>query len=193
MKYTSNRRCSIKKLLSKISQYSQENICVAVSLLIKLQAFRPDINTGIFLRIQNISSNNYFEEHLQMAAFRNNTNATYCYPFLQYRIEEMRVNCTYPSQFYVCHFQEAIEIHSCCIFTKSIAQNYAKEFIYTQSRFIFSCLNFQRPVIFQGASINNNISNFIDDNFYTFIYNFQIGKTIEKIVSFCSAVELPYR
>ena len=44
-----------KKLLSKISQYSQENICVGVSFLIKMQAFRPttllkrDSNTGVFL------------------------------------------------------------------------------------------------------------------------------------------------
>ena len=36
-----NRRCSIKKPFLKISQYSQENTCVGVSLLLKIQAFRP--------------------------------------------------------------------------------------------------------------------------------------------------------
>ena len=32
------RRCSVKKVFLKISQYSQENTCARVSLLIKLQA-----------------------------------------------------------------------------------------------------------------------------------------------------------
>ena len=34
---SSRRRCSIKKVFLKISQYSQENTCVWVSFLIKLQ------------------------------------------------------------------------------------------------------------------------------------------------------------
>ena len=49
----SHRRCSIKKVFLKISQYSQKNISVAV-FLIKLQA--------------------YFEEHLQIEASELKTN-----------------------------------------------------------------------------------------------------------------------
>ena len=54
---SSHQKCSIKKLLLKILQYSQENICVGVSFLIKLQATRPptflnrDSNTGAFMWI----------------------------------------------------------------------------------------------------------------------------------------------
>ena len=50
-------RCSIKKLFLKILWYWQENTCVGVSFLLKLQAFRPltvlkrDFNTYIFLWI----------------------------------------------------------------------------------------------------------------------------------------------
>ena len=39
--------CSVKKMLSKISQNSQKNTCVRVSLLIKLQAL--DSGTSVFL------------------------------------------------------------------------------------------------------------------------------------------------
>ena len=35
-----NRKCSTRKLLLKISQHSQENTCVEISFLIKMQAFR---------------------------------------------------------------------------------------------------------------------------------------------------------
>ena len=48
---------SIKKLFFKISQYSQENNCVGVSLLRKMLTFSPatllkgDSNTGVFLTI----------------------------------------------------------------------------------------------------------------------------------------------
>ena len=53
-------------------------------------------------------------------------------------------------------------------------------------------LYFQRPVIFQDVSISNNISYFIDDNFYKFIHDFLTRKTIEKVASFCSALKLTY-
>ena len=52
-----SRRCSIKKLLLIISQYSQENTCVGVFALIKMKALRLTSlskwhsNTGVFLRI----------------------------------------------------------------------------------------------------------------------------------------------
>ena len=45
----------IKKLFLKLSQYSQENACVGVSFLIKMQAYRPACE---------IFKNSYFEEHL---------------------------------------------------------------------------------------------------------------------------------
>ena len=35
-----NRKCSTGKLLLKLSQHSQENTCVGISFIIKLQAFR---------------------------------------------------------------------------------------------------------------------------------------------------------
>ena len=50
-------KCSIKKQLLKILQYSQEKTCVAVSFLIKTRAFstatllKRDSNTGVFLWI----------------------------------------------------------------------------------------------------------------------------------------------
>ena len=49
-----NRKCSTRKLFLKISQYSQENTCVGISFLIKMQAFRAPAllkkvsNTGVF-------------------------------------------------------------------------------------------------------------------------------------------------
>ena len=54
-----------KKVFLKISETSEENTCVGVSFLIKLQGFRPatffkgDSNTGIFLR--NLRN---FQKHL---------------------------------------------------------------------------------------------------------------------------------
>ena len=60
---SSHRRCSIKKLFLKISQYSQENTCVGIFFLIKLQPYRPatllketptqvfPVNISKFLRI----------------------------------------------------------------------------------------------------------------------------------------------
>ena len=49
-----NRNCSTRKLFLKLWQYSQENICVGISFLIKMQAFRAPAllkthsNTGVF-------------------------------------------------------------------------------------------------------------------------------------------------
>ena len=48
------RKCSTRKLFLKISQYSQENTCVGISFLIKMQAFRAPAllkkvsNIGVF-------------------------------------------------------------------------------------------------------------------------------------------------
>ena len=68
---SSNRRCSAKKVFLKISQISQENICL---FLIKLQVCRlstllkRDSNTGILLwNLRNFKNNN-FEEYLRTAA-----------------------------------------------------------------------------------------------------------------------------
>ena len=61
-----NRKCSTRTLFLKISQYSQENACVGISLLIKMQAFRAptllkwDSNTGVFCEHWEIFKNNYF-------------------------------------------------------------------------------------------------------------------------------------
>ena len=69
-----NRKCSTRKLFLKISQYSQENTCVGISFLIKMQAFRApallkrDSNTGVFCEHWEIFKNTYFEEHLRTAA-----------------------------------------------------------------------------------------------------------------------------
>ena len=45
------QRCSAQKVILKISQYSQENICVRVSFLIKLEACnfikRRDSDIGV--------------------------------------------------------------------------------------------------------------------------------------------------
>ena len=49
-----NRKCCTKKLFLKISQYLQEDTCVGISFLIKMQVFRTptllkrDSNTGVF-------------------------------------------------------------------------------------------------------------------------------------------------
>ena len=63
---------SIKKLFFKISQYSQENNCVGVSFLIKIQTFRPitllkeDSNTVVLLKyLAKNFKKSYFEEHLR--------------------------------------------------------------------------------------------------------------------------------
>ena len=54
-KYNEQRGVLQKNLFLKISLYLQQNTCVGVSFLIKIQAFRPatllkrDSNTGVFL------------------------------------------------------------------------------------------------------------------------------------------------
>ena len=66
-----NRKCS-----TKISQYSQENTCVRVSFLIKMQVFRPpallerDSDTSVFCEHWEIFKNIYIyiKEHLRTAA-----------------------------------------------------------------------------------------------------------------------------
>ena len=69
-----NRKCSTRKLFLKISQYSQENTCVGISFLIKMQAFRApallkrDSNTGVFCEHWEIFKNTYLKEHLRTAA-----------------------------------------------------------------------------------------------------------------------------
>ena len=75
---SSQWRCFIKKLFLKISRYSQENTCVGVSFLIKLQALRPvtllkrDSDTGFFsCEYCEIFKNTYFEEHLRTAVTEN--------------------------------------------------------------------------------------------------------------------------
>ena len=52
----------------KILLISQENICVGVSFLIKLQAWKRDFNTDVFLWNEQNVTNTYFEEQLQTTA-----------------------------------------------------------------------------------------------------------------------------
>ena len=63
-------RCSIKKAVLKISQCSQENTCVGVTFLIKLQAtlFKRDSNASVFCEYNEIFKSTIFEEHLWTAA-----------------------------------------------------------------------------------------------------------------------------
>ena len=60
-----NRKCSTRKVFLKISQYSQENTCVGISFLIKIQAFRAP---ALLKETREIFKNTYFEEHLRTAA-----------------------------------------------------------------------------------------------------------------------------
>ena len=52
------RKCSTRKLFLKVSQYLQENTCVGISFLIKMQVLRPPTllkrgsNTGVFANIE---------------------------------------------------------------------------------------------------------------------------------------------
>ena len=56
-----NRECSKRKLFLKIPQYSQENTCVGISFLIKMQVFRPpallkrESNTSAIADIEKFS------------------------------------------------------------------------------------------------------------------------------------------
>ena len=65
---SSHQRCSLKKMFLKILIISQENICVGVSFLIKLQAWKRDFNTDVFLWNEQNFTNTYFEEQLQTIA-----------------------------------------------------------------------------------------------------------------------------
>ena len=53
---SSHQRCSVKKALLKISQISQENICIG------------DSNIYYSCEIYEILKNTYFEEHLRTTA-----------------------------------------------------------------------------------------------------------------------------
>ena len=70
----SHRSCSLKKVFLKILLISQENTCVGVSFLIKLQVWGPatllkrDYNTYVFLWNQQNFTNTYFEEYLRTTA-----------------------------------------------------------------------------------------------------------------------------
>ena len=62
---SSHEKFSVKKVLLEISQNSQENTCVGVSFLIKLQGSglqlykKGDSGTGAFLEFCDISQNTY--------------------------------------------------------------------------------------------------------------------------------------
>ena len=72
--WSSHVRCSLKKVFLKILLISQENTCVGVSFLIKLQVWGPatllkrDYNTYVFLWNQQNFTNTYFEEYLRTTA-----------------------------------------------------------------------------------------------------------------------------
>ena len=71
---SSHRRCSIKKLFLKISQYSQENTCVQVSSESRCgasgrQLYLKEIPTQVFFcEYCEIFKKAYFEENLRTAA-----------------------------------------------------------------------------------------------------------------------------
>ena len=61
---SSHRRCSIKKVFLKISQYSQANTCVGTpASLLKI-----DSNAVVFRWMLKITKSTYFEEHLRTVA-----------------------------------------------------------------------------------------------------------------------------
>ena len=78
------RRCSVEKLLLKLSKKSQENICVAVSFLMMLRDsilqfyWKRDSNTSVFLRILRD-----FLKHL----FAQNTSDGYFWNALEIEME----------------------------------------------------------------------------------------------------------
>ena len=63
---SSHRRCSIKKLFVKISQYSRENTCTEVFLKKSCKCEAP--TQMFYCEYCEISKNTYFEEHLRTAA-----------------------------------------------------------------------------------------------------------------------------
>ena len=65
---SSQRRFSIKKLLLKISPYSQESTCSAVFFLISCQCFKKEAPTQVpSHEYSKIFKNTYFQEHLRTA------------------------------------------------------------------------------------------------------------------------------
>ena len=63
------RRCFIKKMFLQISQNSQENTCIRVSLVVKPETLVKKSPTQMSFRgFREISKNIYFVEHLRPAA-----------------------------------------------------------------------------------------------------------------------------
>ena len=67
------QRCSVKKMFLKISQNSQENICVRVSFLIKLQVNFSKFSRTLFfiehlrwLLLTRLTQDNYFTASMKM-------------------------------------------------------------------------------------------------------------------------------
>ena len=80
---SSHRRCSVKNLFFKISQYSQENACVGLSSLIKsfmkkrLQHRCFPVNIAKFLRtpiLKNICERLFLESNKRKGVFRTLQN-----------------------------------------------------------------------------------------------------------------------
>ena len=70
---SSHRRCSVQKVFLEISQNSQENTCVRVSFLIKLQAsgLQKETLTPVFsCEFCETSKNTFFTEHLRTTVSR---------------------------------------------------------------------------------------------------------------------------
>ena len=70
---SSHRRCFIKKMFLKIPQNSQENTCVRVSFLTKLQAWGNFVKTKTLAQVFScefceIFKNTFFTEHLRTTA-----------------------------------------------------------------------------------------------------------------------------
>ena len=64
---SSRQRCSIRKVFLKILQNSQENTCIGVSFLIKLQAYGLEFSYE-FYEICKCNFYNLFTEHLWRTA-----------------------------------------------------------------------------------------------------------------------------
>ena len=83
------RRCSVKKMSLKISQNSQENTCVGVSFLIKLQSetcnfIKKETPTHVFSsEFGEMFKNFFFKEHLRANASANDFN--FIFSFKCYR------------------------------------------------------------------------------------------------------------
>ena len=78
----SHQRCSVKKVLLKISQNSQENTCTRAFFLIKLQAsaysfIKKEILAQVFsYEFCEIFKNTFLIEHLQWLLLYNSGRAT---------------------------------------------------------------------------------------------------------------------